>query len=148
MIIGLSCFIISFDMQNKVSNFPYKNIRHLSSAPLIIAMIFPLVILDVCLEIYHQIAFPLYNIPVNKRRNYIKIDRQKLSYLNSYDKLWCMYCGYANGLLGYAVKVAGDTEKYWCGVKNYPAKGYVEPAHHKEFLEYGDEEAYDKFIEK
>jgi hypothetical protein len=133
-------------MQNKISKIPYQKLRHILSSPFILGMSIPLVILDITMEIYHHVAFPLYGIPVNKRGNYIRIDRQKLSYLNMWDKLWCMYCGYANGIAAYAVKIAGDTEKYWCGIKHKPGDGYIEPAHHKDFLKYGDEKAYKDFI--
>lgn len=135
-------------MQNKISKIPYKKLRQIISSPFILAMIVPIAFLDITMEIYHRITFPLYGIPVNKRGNYIRIDRQKLSYLSGRDKLWCMYCGYANGVVAYAVKVAGDTEKYWCGIKHKPGNGFIEPAHHKEFLEYGDEKAYKDFIAK
>lgn len=129
-------------MYNKIADFPYKDLRNFLSTPFILGMAVPLVILDFCMEIYHHFAFPLYNIPLVKRATYIKIDRQKLSYLNGFDKAWCAYCGYANGLLAYAVAVAGETEKYWCAIKHEPDKNFHEPAHHKDFLPYGDEMAY------
>ncbi len=135
-------------MKHFTSDMPYKNIRHLIAVPFILSMIFPLVILDIMMEIYHRIAFPLYGIPVVRRRKYIRIDRQKLSYLNYLDKIYCTYCGYANGMLAYCVKIAGETEKYWCGVKHKQSEGYVDPAHHKDFLEYGDEEAFNDFVGK
>lgn len=133
-------------MQNKISNLPYKKIRHLAAAPFILTMIVPLVFLDITMEIYHHIAFPLYGIPINRRSNYIRIDRQKLSYLNFWNKIWCMYCGYGNGLAAYTVKIVGDTEKYWCGIKHKPGGGFIEPEHHKDFLPYGDEKAFKKFL--
>lgn len=70
------------------------------------------------------------------------MDRQKLSYLTIYDKVNCAYCGYANGLMHYGTRIAGDTEKYWCGIKHTPGKGFKEPEHHKDFLKYGDEKAF------
>lgn len=133
-------------MYNKISTIKYKRLRHFLAMPFILLGAIPLVFFDFFLEIYHRAAFPLYGIPVNKRRTYIKIDRQKLSYLNLLDKLWCTYCGYANGLLAYAVKIAGDTERYWCAIKHQPSKGSTPPDHHKDFLEYGDEEGYEEFI--
>ena len=58
--------------------------------------------------------------------------------------MWCAYCGYANGLMAYAVVIAGKTEKYWCGIKHKKYQNFHEPAHHKDFTEYGDEESYRK----
>ncbi|RJO62079.1 hypothetical protein C4544_01100 [candidate division WS5 bacterium] len=133
-------------MYSKVSTIKYKRLRHLLAMPFILLGAIPLVFFDFFLEIYHRAAFPLYGIKVVKRRKYIKIDRHKLSYLNAIDKIWCTYCGYANGLLAYAVKIAGDTEKYWCAIKHKPSKDFVSPEHHNEFLEYGDREGYERFI--
>ena len=110
--------------------------------PLIYSLTFPLIILDVWVEIYHRICFLAYGIPYVKRQSYIKIDRHKLSYLNFYEKLNCMYCGYANGLLHYVSAIAGETEKYFCGIKHQSDPDFMEPPHHKYFVEYGDEEAY------
>lgn len=122
--------------------YPERWWRHLLAGPLIWLMIIPLVILDFFLKMYHQICFRLYRIPLVPRQNYIRIDRQKLAYLGPVDKLFCMYCGYANGLVHYASVIAGETEKYWCAIKHAKYPGFVPPAHHKDFLEYGDEAAY------
>lgn len=117
-------------------------INHILSAFFIYPMILPLLILDFCLEIYHNVSFRLYGLPLVCRANYVRIDRHKLSYLGIMTKMNCVYCGYANGLLAYAVKIAGDTEKYWCGIKHQAVEGYIEPKHHSDFLAYGDELAY------
>jgi hypothetical protein len=53
-----------------------------------------------------------------------------------------MYCGYANGLLHYASAIAGETEKYFCGIKHQSDPNFIEPPHHKNFVKYGDEEAF------
>lgn len=135
-------------MYNKIADLPNKTTRHFLSTPFILGMAVPLVLLDFCMEIYHRFAFPLYGIPLVKREEYIKIDRHKLSYLSTMDKAWCAYCGYANGLLAYAVEVAGRTEKYWCGIKHKPDPKFHEPKHHKDFLPYGDEMAYIEKYEK
>jgi len=123
-----------------------RRLRHWFAGPFIWGMVIPLVILDVFLEIYHRICFPLYSIPLVKRRNYIKIDRKKLEYLNLFEKVACSFCGYANGLFAYAVRIAGDSEKYWCSIKHAKKKGFHEPEHHKEFLEYGDKETFNKLF--
>lgn len=135
-------------MYKRISKLPYKGLRHWLSGPFIFGMSIPLVILDFCMEIYHHVAFPLYGIPVNKRSDYIRIDRQKLAYLDQMDKVWCMYCGYANGFLAYAVKIAGDTEKYWCGIKHKDGGGFVPQPHQKDFLPYGDKKAYKDFVDQ
>jgi hypothetical protein len=105
-------------------------------------MIIPFVILDVFIEIYHHVCFPLYGLTMIIRGNYIKIDRHRLAYLSPLDKVHCAYCGYANGLLHYSSIIAGETEKYWCGIKHKKTPGFVEPEHHKDFLKYGDEKSF------
>ena len=135
-------------MYNKISKIPYKKIRQLLSVPFIWGIAIPIAILDFFMEIYQHVAFPLYGIQVVKRSDYIRIDRQKLSYLTWPDKLSCMYCGYANGFAAYAVRIAGETEKYWCGIKHQEGGGYVPQPHQKDFLPYGDEQAFKDFISR
>jgi len=121
-----------------------RQTRHIVSIPFIWMVLFPAIILDLVVEFYHRICFPLYGIPTVKRSNYIKIDRNKLSYLNVIDKVNCTYCGYGNGLANYFVRIAGDTEKYWCGIKHKKYKNFEEPKHHKSFLKYDDEKSFKK----
>lgn len=114
-----------------------SGLRRLISVPFIYMMIVPLFALDFFLEIYHQIAFRLYAIPTVDRNEYIFLDRNKLSKLTPIQKLNCTYCGYANGLLAYGVKIAGETEKYWCAIKHEGDVSNVQPQQ-KEFLERAD----------
>jgi len=124
--------------------YHHRLLRHLFSAPFIYILIFPLVILDISIEVYHHICFRLYGINLVRRKNYIRIDRHRLKYLNLIEKINCAYCGYANGLLNYAAVIAGETEKYWCGIKHKKYNGLKEPKHHKNFLKYGDKKSFKK----
>ncbi|PIS05272.1 MAG: hypothetical protein COT81_02000 [Candidatus Buchananbacteria bacterium CG10_big_fil_rev_8_21_14_0_10_42_9] len=126
-------------------HYPARWFTHLLFAPIIYAMIIPLVFLDICFEIYHRVCFPIYGIPYVKRSQYIIIDRHKLRYLNILQKLNCAYCGYANGLLKYASVIAGETEKYWCGIMH---KRGIPLPHQKNFLPYGDKEAYERYAKE
>jgi hypothetical protein len=108
------------------------------ASPLLYAMIVPLVVVDICLELYHRVAFPILGIPTVPRKHYIKIDRHLLPYLPAIVKLACIYCGYANGLLQYAGRIAGDTERYFCPIKHQAAADFHPPPHHRNFAEYGD----------
>lgn len=139
-VILLSVVIEYYYMEYK--KYPKRKFRHLVSAPFIYVMIVPLVILDCFLEVYHRVCFPLYGLPYAKRANYIKIDRHRLKYLSWGDKLNCAYCGYANGLVAYSVKIAGATERYWCGIRHQQKEGFKEPLHHRDFPEYGDERGF------
>ncbi|MCB9798407.1 hypothetical protein H6758_01635 [Candidatus Nomurabacteria bacterium] len=129
--------------------YPERTPLNIVSIPFIYMMIVPSVILHIFLEIYHTVCFPLYGIPYLKTRDYIKIDRHRLKYLNPVEKLNCMYCGYVNGLFHYASMVAAMTEHYWCGIKHEKKKGFQPPEHHKDYPEFGDKEAFRrKYVNK
>ena len=105
-------------------------------------MIIPLVFLDVFLELYHRTVFPILGIPKVVRKNYILIDRHRMSFLPIVLKFACAYCGYANGLLHYAFQIAGDTEKHFCPSKHQAHAGFQAPSHHEAFSEYGDAKGF------
>ncbi len=128
-------------MDYKLNN---RKWRHLLVMPFIYILLVPLVILDVFIEIYHHICFPLCGLPLMKRWEYIKVDRHKLKYLRWTQKIGCAYCGYANGFAHYVKDMAGITEKYWCGIQHAKMKGFKEQEHQKDFVEYGDEKALKK----
>lgn len=120
-----------------------KNVRHLLSLPFIYLMAIPLVILDIFITVYHLAAFPLYGIPKVKRSDYLIYDRKFLDYLNIIQKVHCLYCSYANGLLAYAVEIAARTERYWCPVKAaHRPKFYHD--WYKDFADYGNPEEWNK----
>ena len=127
---------------------PERVLSHLVTIPFIYGMIVVLVIADISFEIYHRICFPIYGIPYLQRSRYIKIDRHRLSYLNILEKFNCLYCGYANGLLHYMSVIAAETESYWCGIKHEKDSQYIPAVHEKNFLPYGDEKAYRKFLQR
>lgn len=115
--------------------------RYLISIPFIFMMIIPVFILDVWISLYQAICFRLWKIELIKRGTYIVIDRHYLSYLRPYQKLNCMYCGYANGVMAYARKIAAETEKYWCPLKH---EGQLRDVHdyYIEFADYNDEQGW------
>ena len=107
--------------------------------PLLWILIIPLVILDISIEIYHRILFPLYKLLYIKRGDYIQIiDRAKLPYLTIVQKINCIYCGYANGVVRYRVQIAWETEHYRCGIQHQKKKNFVVEEHQKDFAKYGD----------
>ena len=126
---------LSFD-RSPVREWP--NWRTIVASPVLYAMIVPLVMLDLCAELYHRTVFPLLGLAIVPRRAYIRFDRHHLPYLSPIRLVACAYCGYANGLLQYAARLAGDTEAYFCPIKHRPEAGYREAPHHKDFAEYGD----------
>ncbi len=111
------------------------------TAPFIYALIIPLVLLDLFVALYQLTCFPAYGIPKVRRRDYIAIDRHYLGYLNGLEKLNCVYCGYANGLLALVAEVASRTEAYWCPIKHARRlRGTHE--RYLAFADYGDAEHY------
>jgi len=125
-------------MDYKRINKQEQLLKHIISAPFIYFGIFPTILLDFSIEVYHRICFPLYNLEYVKRSNYIKIDRHKLSYLNPIDKVNCMYCGYVNGFFAYGSEIVARTEDYWCGIQHKKSKGFKAPKHHENFVKYDD----------
>jgi len=116
--------------------------RTILASPLLYAMIIPLIMLDISLELYHRLVFPVLGIPRVRRGSYIKLDRQRLPYLPFVLKVACAYCGYANGLIHYALRIAGDTEAYFCPIKHQVDPDFHPPPHHTGFVEYGDAEGF------
>jgi len=111
------------------------------SAPLVYGMVVPLAFLDVCISVYQQVCFRIYRIPRVTRRDYLVVDRQHLAYLNPIEKLNCVYCGYANGLMAYCREITARTEQYWCPIKH--ARRTLDAHQHaNHFLDYGDAEAW------
>lgn len=123
--------------------FADTELRHILSAPFIYTMIVPIVVLDLFLLIFQHSCFRLYRIPRVSRADYIVVDRHRLSYLNLFEKVNCVYCGYANGLFAYAVEIASRTEQYWCPIK-HARRIRSSPPRYAEFVEYGDGETFQK----
>ncbi|MFH0873302.1 MAG: hypothetical protein V1846_00465 [Candidatus Komeilibacteria bacterium] len=131
-----------------LSNEHYQ-LKHIIVIPIVTTLIIPLVILDIWAEVYHRICFPFYGYPYIRRSVYIKIDRHKLKYLTFWQKMYCVYCGYGNGVIAFWREMVAQTEKYWCGIRHKADKGFIEPEHHRtmNFAEYGNEKDFeDKYL--
>lgn len=117
------------------------------TAPIIWFCLVPAVFMDLVVSIYHSICFRAYGIPRVRRGDYIVIDRHALSYLNTLEKLNCIYCGYYNGLIAYMQEIAARTEQYWCPIKHARKIGHIH-SRYKNFFEYGDGKEYRQKIEE
>lgn len=111
------------------------------TAPVIYAMIVPLVLLDLFVTIYQAVCFPIYRIEKVRRADYFVFDRHHLAYLNALEKLNCAYCSYANCLIAYVREIAARTEQYWCPIKHARRIAGSHPLY-LEFDDYGDAESY------
>jgi len=125
----------------------HSRVLAILTAPFIYAVLIPFVLLDLFVSIYQTVCFPVYGIPKARRRDYIAIDRNKLRYLNALEGLNCMYCSYGNGVLAYAVEVAGRTEQHWCPIRHARRVKNVHDRY-SHFLPYGDAHAYRQELEK
>jgi hypothetical protein len=119
------------------------NLLVIVTAPVIYAMILPLVLLDLFVTIYQMICFPVYGIPKVKRADYFVFDRHHLAYLNAIEKLNCAFCSYANCLIAYVREIAARTEQYWCPIKHARRVIGLHPRYMK-FDDYGDAEGFHK----
>ncbi|MDP6581307.1 MAG: hypothetical protein QF681_11675 [Vicinamibacterales bacterium] len=111
------------------------------TAPLIYSLLLPFAVLDAWVTLYQWSCFPIYGILRVPRASFVVIDRHKLSYLNGIEKVHCVLCDYANGVIAYVREVAARTEQYWCPIKH--ARRVVAPhTHYRRFPDYGDGEGY------
>ena len=111
------------------------------TAPVIYGMIFPLLILDICITFYQASCFPIYGIAKARRSDYIVFDHQHLAYLNLFDKVHCLYCSYGNGLIAYTLEITARTEQYFCPIK-HAHKILGAHARYAKFLDYGEAEDF------
>lgn len=116
-------------------------------APFVYGLIVPLAILDVSIWIFQKVCFSVWGIFPVARSDYLVLDRHHLGYLNSIQKLNCVYCSYANGMIAYAREVAARTEQYWCPIKHAIR---TKPQHerYRRFLDYGDAQDFSTRLEK
>jgi len=113
----------------------------LLTAPLTYALLLPLLLLDIWVMALQQVCFRAWGVAVVPRSEYLVIDRHRLAYLNGIEKLNCVFCGYANGLLAYVREVAARTEQYWCPIRH--AREIPSPhVRYGRFTRYGDARGY------
>lgn len=122
---------------------PWLIFKFTLSAPFIYGVFVPAVIFHIFMELYHQVAFRLYGIPLVKASDYFVFDRVLLSYLNWLEKINCMYCSYMNCLFAYCVEIGGRTERFWCPIKHARKQKGVHSQYSK-FVEYLDGEEFRK----
>ena len=111
------------------------------TAPVIYSLIIPLVLVDIWVSLYQAICFRAYGVTRVRRADYIVLDRQHLAYLNWIEAANCLFCSYANGLVGYVGEISSRTEQYWCPIK-HALKVHDPHKRYHQFLEYGDADGY------
>lgn len=64
-----------------------------------------------------------------------------LPYLTPFEKLNCVYCSYATGVVAYVREVTARTEQYWCPIRH--ARPIRSPhGRDRAFVDCGDASAY------
>lgn len=121
--------------------------QNLITGPIIYTMIFPLLMLDLCVSFYQFTCFPIYGITRVRRSDYIVFDRHQLGYLNFIEKFHCAYCEYGNGLMAYMTEILARTEQYFCPIK-HARKILGTHARYKRFLDYGEAADYHARLEE
>jgi hypothetical protein len=116
------------------------------TAPVIYAVLVPMLLLDLFITIYQHICFRVYGIPRVKRSDYFVYDRAHLAYLNLIEKINCAYCSYGNGLMAYGREVVARTEQYWCPIKHARKVMGAHP-YYTGFVDFGDAESYQSELE-
>jgi hypothetical protein len=111
------------------------------SSPLIYACALPFLMLDAAVAVYQLVCFPIYGIPKVPRKDYLVFDRGRLAYLNTIEKVGCIYCSYANGLLALVSEIAARTEQHFCPIKHARRLARTH-SRYATFLPYGDARAY------
>ena len=123
------------------------DLRTALTAPIIYAVLFPMVLLDLSVTVYQHICFRAYGIPRVKRSDYFVFDRAHLAYLNLLEKINCAYCSYGNGLMAYAREIVARTEQYWCPIK-HARKVMAAHPYYTGFVDFGDAESYKQELER
>jgi hypothetical protein len=111
------------------------------SSPLIYGCVVPFLMLDLAVALYQSVCFPIYGIPKVQRKDYLIFDRGRLAYLNAIEKVACVYCSYANGLLAYITEMAARTEQHFCPIK-HAGRSLQSHSRYAHMLPYGDARAY------
>ena len=111
------------------------------TSPLIYACVLPFLMLDLSVTMYQFVCFPIYGIPKVSRKEYLVFDRGVLAYLNTIEKIGCIYCSYGNGLLAMITEIASRTEQHFCPIK-HARRLIAPPSRYGKYLPYGDARAY------
>lgn len=116
------------------------------TAPVIYALLFPILLLDLCITIYQHICFRAYGLARVRRSDYFVYDRTHLAYLNLIEKINCAYCSYGNGVMAYGREVVARTEQYWCPIKHARKIMGAHP-YYTGFVDFGNAQSYKEELE-
>ena len=116
-------------------------------APFVYFLVVPFVILDLGVWLFQRVCFAVWGIERVRRADYINFDKRYLAYLNGIEKLNCVYCSYANGLIAYAREVGARSEQYWCPIK-HATHARSSHSRYRRFVDYGDAQGFRSRLEQ
>jgi hypothetical protein len=119
----------------------------LFTAPIIYSTILPFALLDAAVSLYQRTCFRVYGIAQVSRSDHFVFDRNRLSYLNAFERFNCWFCSYGNGVISYAREIAARTEQYWCPIKHSQRILGSHERYHA-FADYGDAAVYSRVLEE
>jgi hypothetical protein len=122
------------------------NLLSVLTAPVIYALLVPIMLLDLSITVYQHICFRAYGLPRVKRSSYFVYDRTHLAYLNLIEKINCAYCSYGNGVMAYGREVVARTEQYWCPIKHARKIMSAHP-YYTGFVDFGNAQSYKDELE-
>ncbi len=124
-----------------------SNIGALLIVPFVYALVVPFIALDLGVWLCQRVCFSVWGIDLVRRADYIRLDKSHLAYLNSIEKLNCVYCSYANGLVAFVREVAARSEQYWCPIK-HAVRTQSTHSRYRRFVDYGDAEGFRARLEQ
>lgn len=125
-----------------------RNFLHLLTVPFIWAPFIPTLLVHLLMALYQFVSFPIYGLEKVRIRDYLNLDRRKLGYINTIDKINCAYCAYANAVFMYFSEIAHRTEYYWCGVKHHNQPENPVFSYQEKFAPYGDKKSYERLLKQ
>lgn len=120
--------------------------RHIFILPFALAMLIPLFFFDLCLSLYHRIAFGICKMKRVNRASHFKIDQMRVAQLEKMERFFAIYIYYARGLMSYGSKIVSESENYWCQPR--PVRGRQKMMVDKSKMGVKELQAYQKSVKQ
>lgn len=88
--------------------------RSIFVLPFALAMLIAVFAFDLCLSLYHRIAFAICGMKRVKRKPNFKLDQRKIAMLSRTERFFAIYILYVNGVMNYAKKIIFESEQHFC----------------------------------
>lgn len=109
------------DFSMKPNKSKRSFIRHIFVMPFAVAFLLPVMVFDMCLSLFHRIIFGICGMKKVNRKSHFKVDQMKIAQLSKMQRFYAIYLLYLKGIMSFGLKIAQESEQYWCHVR--PVKG-------------------------